>query len=143
MSCRLNLVIVICLSTTAAASAKVMCEASDQAQIYPGNHAFAEAIYACSGISGLDVDCFNETYPGMSEGCVSCYEDMASCTVKSCIGSCMFSPRGTGCRDCARRECGEALSECIGMPKEESPDFDRTKKKYYRFTRLRTSAQIF
>lgn len=104
---------------------RVSCSPEDQKHLYAKNHDFAESIYACSGLRGLDVDCFNKKYKGLSKDCVDCYAATTSCSVRKCIPKCMFSPRGIGCRDCVRAKCGEPLQACIGLPIEDSPDFER------------------
>jgi hypothetical protein len=107
------------------ADAQASCTTEDKTHLQPGNHAFAEALYACSGLSGLDEPCFHQNYSGVSKTCIGCYGQMTSCTVNKCMGNCMFSPKGTGCRDCARSKCGDIIETCAGIKRDQSPDFQR------------------
>jgi hypothetical protein len=105
---------------------KLSCTESDQSHIHKDNHAFAEALYNNSHLSGLDKAGFMNEYKGLSDECAGCYERMTKCSINHCMGRCMFSPRGEKCRDCAHEKCGAPLETCIGKPRTQSPDFDRS-----------------
>lgn len=113
-------------TASAAIEEKVMCSEGDQKHIFKANHPFAEALYDCSSLSGLNVECFKGKYQGPSPECMTCYSRMTKCTINHCTGKCMWSPKGEGCRDCAHLKCGDALSKCIGLPKDMTPDFKRS-----------------
>jgi hypothetical protein len=98
--------------------------ADDLTHVYKENTSLAAAMESCSGLSGLDRDCFDQTYPGLSGACLGCFADMAGCTVSNCAGTCAFhGSRSSQCKDCSVNTCGGALESCSGLPSSYWPEF--------------------
>jgi hypothetical protein len=107
------------------AGANAQCIDSDMNYFFKENYAFAESMKECSGLFGLDIDCFAATAPYMSAGCINCFAQMTSCTVSYCKGACMRDARGLDCKNCSLRYCGDAMLSCSGVSAEFWPDFVR------------------
>ena len=101
------------------------CTGSDLNYFYKQNYAFAERMKECSGVFGLDMGCFKETYADMSEGCLDCFSEITSCTISNCVGACIMDGRSEQCSSCSVNTCGAAMQACSGVSSDYWPDFER------------------
>jgi Cys-rich repeat protein len=57
---------------------------------------------------------------GLSQGCLTCYADVAACGTANCAASCSGSgaigANGCTCIDCVNTNCDEAFTTCAGYP---------------------------
>ena len=50
----------------------------------------------------------------LSDGCAVCMGDLADCAATKCLTQCL-QPTSAGCKGCAAKNCGAALSTCSGF----------------------------
>lgn len=52
---------------------------------------------------------------GLSEPCVTCFDNIVQCSVSMCFAECAFSPDSQACIDCRNRKCTPAFVMCSGL----------------------------
>ena len=58
---------------------------------------------------------------GVSEPCVSCFEDSRSCGKSNCMSKCAFNPYSDSCNDCITSNCRAAFKTCTGLSDDTLP----------------------
>lgn len=52
----------------------------------------------------------------LSDGCVTCFDDLVQCVAKNCFNDCFADPNGQPCLDCRAAKCDPAFEKCSGLP---------------------------
>ena len=53
---------------------------------------------------------------GLSDGCVTCFDDIVQCVVKNCFNECFADPGSAACSMCREAKCNPAFAMCSGLP---------------------------
>lgn len=102
------------------------CTRADRDQhVHHGNQEFVDQIRECGTetrtVNRKNVACMSEAMPSLSNPCVQCFADMASCTFDHCKLACMVKSTGKKCIDCANSNCQAALVKCSGVARGDLP----------------------
>ena len=60
-------------------------------------------------------DCLKSAY-NLSDTCGQCYTGLATCVSGKCLTECALGATSANCKNCAAKNCGNALSTCAGHP---------------------------
>jgi hypothetical protein len=52
----------------------------------------------------------------LSDGCVTCFDDIVVCVVKNCVDKCFADPGSADCMACREKNCNPAFKTCSGLP---------------------------
>nr|BCN86930.1 Tp2 CD8+ T cell antigen [Theileria parva] len=58
---------------------------------------------------------------GVGEKCLECLAASIKCVSHHCKGACLKGPCTEDCQECIKRNCMEALLQCIGKPSVPNP----------------------
>nr|AEG42589.1 CD8+ T cell target antigen Tp2 [Theileria parva] len=68
---------------------------------------------------------------GIREQCLACYAQSIYCVANNCRGACLRGPCTKECQECIKKNCKQALLECIG--KGDVPNPCQWKDDYLKF----------
>uniref|UniRef100_A0A3B0N2V0 Surface protein d n=1 Tax=Theileria annulata TaxID=5874 RepID=A0A3B0N2V0_THEAN len=68
---------------------------------------------------------------GVSEQCLKCFAASIQCVASKCKGPCLKGPCSDECQNCIKKNCMQALLECIG--KDSIPNPCNWKDDYLKF----------
>ncbi|EER11404.1 conserved hypothetical protein [Perkinsus marinus ATCC 50983] len=92
------------------------CNDEDKAKM--ANSLFPNYLFNCGSDAGLTpskiAPCLEQGC-GLSHECSGCFVTAGECTIKSCLGSCIFSPLSGKCFKCVKDHCDVALLTCTGL----------------------------
>lgn len=52
---------------------------------------------------------------GLSDPCVTCFDDTVGCVFKNCLGECIGGSGSQACTDCRAAKCDPAFVACSGL----------------------------
>jgi hypothetical protein len=57
-----------------------------------------------------------KTQTGLSDNCVTCFDQEVSCVISHCVSMCSSDPMGAACSTCRATNCDPAFISCSGLP---------------------------
>lgn len=57
-----------------------------------------------------------KTGTNLSDGCVTCFDDIVQCVVMKCFNQCFADPGSAACMTCRETNCNPAFKTCSGLP---------------------------
>ncbi len=85
------------------------------------NDAFVGKLGTCGQgcAQNLNAQCLSDciaTSGSLSTTCADCFGELGVCVGNKCLMDCIGGATAQGCKDCAAKNCGNALSTCVGHP---------------------------